>query len=78
MERTDAELLARSLMKEWNCEGWRFVWSNGKRQLGAVVQGVVPGTAGHVRLRVTTLKIPRGSKLGGRGSRRHPARNFSY
>lgn len=49
MERSDAELLARSLIKEWGCDGWRFVWANGKRQLGAVVEGVVPGTAGYIR-----------------------------
>ena len=34
MDRESAEQLARSLMREWKCDGWTFKWSNGKRQVG--------------------------------------------
>lgn len=37
MKRTDAEQLALSLMRHWNCVGWDFKWSHGKRQMGSAV-----------------------------------------
>ncbi|MDG2383301.1 MAG: SprT-like domain-containing protein [Pirellulaceae bacterium] len=37
MRRTDAEQLARDLMRRWRCDGWDFKWSHGKRQLGCAV-----------------------------------------
>ena len=44
MDLFTAQELATRLMREWECDGWNFRWSNGKRQLGC---------ATHKRNRIT-------------------------
>ena len=44
MDRQLAKSMAVELMNEWDCDGWKFKWSNGKRQLGAAVTRYHPRT----------------------------------